>query len=128
MNRSYEDLKVWRKSIELTKHIYELTSKFPDSEKFGLTNQLRRASVSIASNIAEGCGRNTQGEFVQFLGIASGSVAEVTTQIIIALELGFITQSDFEEAKHKAVEIGKMLSGLKRSIREPNEISLATNN
>src|SRR5580658_9340297 len=89
MGESFRNLAVWQRSIELTMEVYRLTSVFPDSERFGLTNQLRRASVSVASNIAEGYGRSTRGEYLQFLGHARGSNSEVETQLVIADGLGF---------------------------------------
>jgi four helix bundle protein len=79
MGESFRDLSVWQRAIELTVGVYQLTAAFPDSERFGLTSQLRRAAVSIASNIAEGYGRATKGEYLQFLGHARGSVSEVET-------------------------------------------------
>ena len=79
MGQSFRDLVVWQRSIELTTDVYELTSKFPESERFGLTNQMRRASVSIPSNVAEGYGRSTRGEYAQFLGHARGSCSELET-------------------------------------------------
>jgi four helix bundle protein len=89
MGESFRDLTVWQRSVQLTVAIYKSTDSFPASERFGLTNQLRRASVSVASNIAEGYGRSTKGEYVQFLGHARGSNSEVETQIVIAKALGF---------------------------------------
>jgi four helix bundle protein len=80
---------VWQRAIQLTVAIYKLTASFPESERFGLTNQLRRASVSVASNIAEGYGRSTSGEYIQFLGDARGSNCEVQTQLVISAALGF---------------------------------------
>jgi four helix bundle protein len=85
--KSFKDLIVWQRSIDLTMEIYRLTRGFPREEMFGLTSQLRRAAISIASNIAEGQSRGTTGEFIQFLGIARGSNAEIDTQLIIASEL-----------------------------------------
>ncbi len=90
----YKDLKVWQKAVELTKLIYEITKVFPTEEKFGLTNQIRRASVSIPSNIAEGAGRNSDKEFIQFIAIATGSCYELETQLIIAIELKYIDNID----------------------------------
>jgi four helix bundle protein len=89
LGESFRNLSVWQRSIELTLAVYKLTSSFPDSERFGLTNQLRRAAVSVASNIAEGYGRSTKGEYVQFPGFARGSNSEVETQIVISKALGF---------------------------------------
>src|SRR5579871_1476681 len=89
MGQSFKDLSVWQRAVQLTVEVYKLTNDFPNSERFGLTHQLRRASVSVASNIAEGYGRATKGEYVQFLGHARGSVSEVETQLVIAKALGF---------------------------------------
>ena len=89
MGASFRDLDVWQRAVELTLAIYKLTATFPDVERFGLTNQLRRAAVSVASNIAEGYGRATKGEYIQFLGHARGSISEVETQLVIASALSF---------------------------------------
>lgn len=89
MGDSFRDLSVWQRSIQLTFEIYKLTDEFPRSERYRLADQIRRASVSVASNIAEGYGRATRGEYVQFLGHARGSVSEVETQLVIARGLGF---------------------------------------
>jgi four helix bundle protein len=117
MGQSFKDLVVWQRSIELTVDVYQLTSKFPESERFGLTNQMRRASVSIASNIAEGYGRATKGEYVQFLGHARGSCSEIETQIVIAKKLGFGTLPNLDSADSLCSEVGRMLGGLMKSIR-----------
>ncbi len=87
----YKKLNVWKESIELITNIYKTTNKFPSTEKFGLISQINRCSVSIASNIAEGAGRNTAGEFRQFLGIAKGSCYELETQLIVSKNLGYIS-------------------------------------
>jgi four helix bundle protein len=117
MGQSFKDLIVWQRAIELTTDVYKLTSKFPEAERFGLTNQMRRASVSIASNIAEGYGRATKGEYVQFLGHARGSCSELETQLVIAKRLGFGTQSNLESADSLCNEVGRMLGGLMKSVR-----------
>src|SRR6266850_2899662 len=92
--QSYKDLVVWQKGIEIAKLVYQLTARFPAEEKFGLISQMRRAAVSIPSNIAEGQARHTTGEFIQFISHAEGSVAELETQLILSIELGFaITDS-----------------------------------
>ena len=91
-SRSYRDLEVWKLSIELVKAIYQITAQFPASEKFGLIQQIRRAAVSIPSNIAEGQFRNSTKEFKQFLAIALGSAAELETQLIIAKEIDYLIQ------------------------------------
>jgi four helix bundle protein len=114
--RNYRDLVVWQKGIELTIYIYKLTSNFPESEKFGLTNQLRRAAVSIPSNIAEGHARKSDKEFGRFLRIALGSCAEIDTQIIIAKELEYLQEDIATEISARAVEIQKMIYGLIRNL------------
>lgn len=115
--KSYQELIVWKKSIILAKEIYSLTKSFPKEEIFGLTSQLRRASVSVPSNIAEGQSRSTL-DFKRFLTIAKGSLAEVETQLIIAKELGYLSSSQFENIISLADEVGKMLSGLYRSLNK----------
>jgi four helix bundle protein len=96
---SFKDLVVWQRAVQLTVQVYKLTASFPASEQFGLTNQLRRASVSVASNIAEGYGRTTKGEYLQFLGHARGSKCEVETQLIISAALGFGSKKELQLAK-----------------------------
>jgi four helix bundle protein len=116
--QSYRDLLVWQKGIELTKMIYQLTTRFPAEEKFGLTSQLRRAAVSIPSNIAGGQARNTTGEFIQFISHAEGSAAEVDTQLHLATELGFITAADTAPSATLIDEIRRMLNSLRRRLQE----------
>jgi len=84
MAQHYRDLIAWQKAMDLVAHVYYITKSFPDEEKFGLVSQMRRCAVSVPSNIAEGQSRNSKGEFIQFLGIARGSIAELTTQILIS--------------------------------------------
>ena len=117
MGESFRNLAVWQRSIELTLAVYKLTSSFPDSERFGLTNQLRRASVSVASNIAEGYGRSTKGEYLQFLGHARGSNSEVETQIVISKALGFGSKQMMQSAEELCSEVGRMLGALMKSQR-----------
>ena len=105
----FKKMKVWQKARELAKNIYIVTSNFPKEEIFGLTSQMRRSAVSIASNIAEGSGRNTDGEFINFLGIANGSSFELETQLMIALDLGYISDSESVALQQDLVEIQKML-------------------
>lgn len=95
MKRKHHDLDCWKAAIILVKSVYSLTTSFPADEKFGLTNQIRRAAVSVPSNIAEGCARLTDREFLHFLGIARGSLSELETQLIIARELGFLSAEAF---------------------------------
>lgn len=116
--RFYRDLIVWQRAIELVTAIYRQTTKFPDHERFGLTSQLRRAAVSVPSNIAEGQGRLTRGEFRQFLGQARGSLLEIDTQITIAHKLGYLREQEYEFLLDRTGEVGKMLNGLIDSLRE----------
>ena len=113
--KSHYDLDVWKKSIDLVKEIYEISKFFPKEEIYGLTSQIRRAAVSIPSNIAEGASRQSNKEFIQFLYIALGSSSEVETQIIIAKELSFI--KDIESILKQIKEIKKMINGLLRYIK-----------
>jgi four helix bundle protein len=117
VGESFRNLDVWKRSIELTLAVYKLTSSFPDSERFGHTNQLRRAAVSVASNIAEGYGRSTKGEYVQFLGHARGSNSEVETQIVISKALGFGSKAMLDTAEGLCGEVGRMLGALMKSQR-----------
>lgn len=117
MSGSFRDLIVWRRAVELSLAIYKLTAAFPASEQFGLTNQLRRASVSIASNIAEGYGRPTKGENLQFLGHARGSNCEVQTELVIADGLGFGSEAKRRHAEGLCDEIGRMLVVMMRRLR-----------
>ena len=101
--------------MDLVTHVYAITKDFPDDERFGLTSQMRRCSVSIPSNIAEGQARNTTGEFKQFIGVARGSIAELTTQILISEQLGYL--EDAQHTVEMAEEVGRILSGLIKSLR-----------
>ena len=115
---SYKDLIVWQKSVALSIFIYRLTSKFPKEELYGLVSQIRRAVVSIASNIAEGYERGRKLEYIRFLLIALASAAELETQLIIAKELGFVSREQFSEIPPRLNEIQKMLKVLIRKVRE----------
>ena len=110
--RSYRELKVWQKGIELVKLTYSLTQSFPKSEMYGLASQMQRAAVSIPSNIAEGQGRQHTGEFRQFLHIAIGSAAELDTQIVVAVELGYVTAENTQPVFDLLLEIRKMTYAL----------------
>jgi four helix bundle protein len=114
--QSYKDLVVWQKGIALAKLIYQVTATFPPEEKFGLVSQMRRAAVSIPSNIAEGQARHTSGEFIQFISHAEGSAAELETQIILGVELGFCAKGDVIRAYETVDEIRRMLNALRRKI------------
>jgi four helix bundle protein len=114
--KSYRDLLVWQKGISLVKDVYQLTRMFPEAEKYGLISQMRRAAVSIPSIIAEGQARHTRKEFIQFLSHAEGSFAELETQMLISVELGFCKLSDIEEPTNLATELSKMLDSLRRKL------------
>jgi len=115
--RSFKDLKVWQKGVDLVEMIYKVTRTFPKEEIYGLSAQLRRAAVSIPSNIAEGFGRYHNKEYKQFLHVALGSCAEITTQIIIAERLQFIEKSVSERVLSQADEISRMLMSLIKKVR-----------
>jgi four helix bundle protein len=112
MVESYRDLKVWQRAIQMTLGIYRVTTGFPKEEMSGLTSQLRRAAVSVASNIAEGYGRSSRGEYKQFLGMARGSNLEVQTQLFIAVELGYGNPDLLKEADSLSSEVSRMLTSL----------------
>ena len=118
MGESFKDLVVWQRAIQLTVVVYSLTASFPVSEQFGLTNQLRRASVSVASNIAEGYGRSTTGEYLQFLGHARGSNCELQTQLIISRALGFGSEESLQQAESLSGEVSRMLVANMNKLRE----------
>jgi four helix bundle protein len=113
---NYKNLIVWQKSILLVKQIYQLTQRFPSEEKFGLVSQMRRAMVSVPSNIAEGQARRTTGDYIRFVSNAEGSLAELETQLIIAIELTFCTKGETESCVALMLEIRKMLNALRRSL------------
>jgi four helix bundle protein len=117
MAQSFRDLMVWQRAMEMTVGVYALTQGFPKEEIYGLTSQLRRASVSVASNIAEGRGRISQGEFRQFLGTAQGSNFEVQTQLEVSRRLGLGSEVSLNKAEQLSVEVGKMLSALIASLQ-----------
>ena len=110
--RSYKDLIVWQKSLDLVELIYQVSRTFPKEELYGLTNQLRRAAVSIPSNIAEGHARSSTQEFHRFLSIARGSLAEVETQLLIAQRLGYLSNDQLAPILSLQIEINKMTNGL----------------
>ena len=112
----FEKLDVWQKSVDLADEVYRLTRNFPDYEKFGLASQMRRAAVSISSNIAEGSGRESKKDFARFLQIAYGSVMEVVSQLHIAQRQEFILKEDARIVYQNCEEIARMISGLKRSL------------
>lgn len=118
MGDSFKDLLVWQRAMQMTVGVYKLTSSFPSSEQFGLTNQLRRAAVSVASNIAEGYDRSSTGEYLQFLGMARGSNCEVQTQLAISTELGFGREEARTTASSLSEEVSRMLVAMMKKLRE----------
>ena len=116
-SRSYKDLEVWKLAVGFVKAIYQATSKFPGSENFGLTNQIRRSAVSIPSNIAEGQGRNSAKEFRQFLSFGLGSLGELETQLIIAKEIDYLTIEELNPLLGSLDRIRKMIKSLSNSIK-----------
>jgi four helix bundle protein len=116
MGESYRDLVVWQRSIQMSVAIYRLTASFPKEEMYGLCSQLRRAGVSVASNIAEGYARNSTGEYKQFLGMARGSNSEVQTQLVIARELGLGSPHSLDNAEGLSNEVGKMMAAILRNL------------
>jgi len=112
----YRDLKVWQKALDWAEAIYIATAAWPREERFGLISQVRRSAVSVASNIAEGAARRTTGEFMQFVGIAQGSLAEAETQLLLAQRLGYATGRDGSPLLFASAEISRMLAGLASSL------------
>ncbi len=113
---NFEKLDVWQKAIDFADLIYNKTRAFPSDERFGLTNQLRRAAVSISSNIAEGSSRSSKSDFARFVEIATGSVFEVVSQAFIAHRQGFLSEDQFRKIYTDAEELSRMLSGLRKSL------------
>lgn len=117
---NFRKLKIWKHSIELSTDVYELTKKYPKSEMYGLTSQIRRSVISISSNIAEGAGRQSQKEFIQFLNIAKGSCYELETQLLISQNLNFITKDEYQNLEDKLVKIEKMIYAfIKKLAKQP---------
>lgn len=115
--RDYRELVVWQKAIELAKLVYSITNTFPSEEKFGLVSQMRRAAVSVPSNIAEGQARATTGEFLQFISYAEGSIADLDTNFTLCVELDFCKKSKVEPSLNLILEIREMLNALKRGFK-----------
>jgi len=115
--RPHKKLEVWRMSMDFVKEIYQITAGFPATESYGLTSQMRRAALSIPSNLAEGAARKGIKEFKQFLNIAQGSISEIDTQMDLARMLNYLEQHEFEMLMEKANRISKMLYGLSRSLK-----------
>ena len=121
MEKPHKKLDVWQAAMKSTTMIYKLTKKFPEEEKFGLVSQMRRASISIPCNIAEGAARQGKREFKNFLSMAQGSLSELDTQIELAILLGYISTGDLREIADQLLRIDRMLSGLIRSLRKRDE-------
>ncbi len=114
---NFRDLVAWQKGIELAEKIYEISQKFPKEETYGLAAQIRRAAVSIPSNIAEGHGRSSDGDFVRFLSIAVGSLREVETQLVLSQRLHYITPEEVQPLFELCDEVGRLINGLKNKIK-----------
>jgi four helix bundle protein len=119
MPNSYRDLIAWQRAVDLSVQIYRTTGDFPREEIYGITSQMRRAAVSIASNIAEGYGRNSRREYRQFLGIAHGSALELQTQLAIAIRLGLGKTELLEKAQSASEEVGKIIWAIQRKLDSP---------
>lgn len=115
--KDFREMKVWHKAHELVLHVYKISSQFPADEKFGLTSQIRRAAVSIPTNIAEGCGRNSDPDFARFLEIAYGSANEVDYLLTLSKDLYVLENQNYQSINAELAEIKKMLSTLVRKIR-----------
>ena len=121
--RSYQDLEVWQKAMDLVEDCYRLTREFPDSEIYGLSSQLQRSAVSIPANIAEGRERGRTKEFLHHLSIPYGSLAELETHALIVRRLGYVNEENLRQFMDKAAEIGRMLNGLRGSLEHKTRIA-----
>lgn len=115
--QSYRELFAWQKAMDFTTEVYRVTRRFPKEELYGVTSQLRRAAISVPSNIAEGQGRQTTGEFRQFLGHARGSLLETETQILLSERLEYLDHETTENLLKQAAEVGRILNGLMNSLK-----------
>jgi four helix bundle protein len=118
--KNYKELKVWQKSYGLCLDVYRITTKFPHDERYGLTSQIRRSAVSIASNIAEGYGRKTTADYIRMLYIAYGSICELETQVLLAGDLGFVDKRNLKTVKESIAEVERMLMALIKSLEKKN--------
>lgn len=114
--RNFRNLSVWQKSHKLTLDVYKSTASFPKEELYGLVSQIRRSALSVPSNIAEGCGRNTQSQLAHFLNISLGSASELEYQILLAKDLDFISEQIFKELTNQVIEIKRMLTSLHQKV------------
>lgn len=115
---NFEKLDVWHKAIEFADAVYSVTKTFPSDERFGLTNQMRRAALSISSNIAEGTSRSSRGDYARFVELATGSLFEVVSQSVISKRQGFLSEADYVRLYAAAEEQSRMLGGLRKSLLE----------
>lgn len=120
--QSFEDLVAWQKARELTKQIYLVTSKEPFSKDFGLRDQIRRASVSVMSNLAEGFERGSRSEFHRFILVSKGSCAEVRSQLYVAFDVGYIRHKQFQEMMDLGVEVSRIIGGLRSAVKKQKEL------
>lgn len=118
MKHNFLNLEIWKKSCRLVKKIYQKTSSFPSEEKFGLTSQIRRCSVSVPSNIAEGCGRGTDSQLIHFLDVAIGSLCELETQIYLSYDLEFLSKENKNELVEEVTSIRKMTASFQENLRK----------
>jgi four helix bundle protein len=121
MMRNYRDLQVWKKAHDLTLELYRVSQRFPREEIYGITGQLRRATVSIGANLAEGCGRRTSTELARFVRIALGSASELDYHLLLSRDLGFMSSDDFTSSTAKLTEVRKMLTSFLQSVEEQIE-------
>ncbi len=117
--KTFRDLVVWQKALDLAEAVYVVSRRFPKEEIYGITSQMRQAAVSIASNIAEGHGQHSRREFFHFLGIARGSLAELQTHVILAARLGMLDDDNRLNLETRLAEVGRLLNGLRKAIRRP---------
>lgn len=126
MIQNYKELDVWQKAVALTTELYRPTSHFPDTDRYGLTSQIRRATTSVAANIAQGWGRGSRGEYIQFLTVARGSLMELETHLIVACNLQFIKPDEFGSLSKPVNDIEKMLNRLITVLRTTRKPGLGT--
>ncbi len=118
--KSYKDLMVWQKGMSLAEMIYQITAGFPKAELYSLTDQMRRAAVSVVSNIAEGKGRDSRQEYLRFLSIAQGSLSELETQLLLSIRLRFLSEQEAKAPLSLCDEIGRMLSTMRTRLKTPS--------
>ena len=116
--RNYRDIQVWQRSHQLTLTIYKMIESFPASEQYALTSQMKRAAYSVPMNIAEGCGKSSEADFVRFLEIASGSASELDYQLVLVRDLGYIDENQYEQFLNELIEIRKMLTTFIKQVRK----------